>query len=58
MQKLLYFILVVNFMLCGNLYQKLLRSEMLDCNKAEFRGSFTDSGGSLLVDLELHVLSF
>jgi len=31
---------------------------MLRYNTAEFRGSFTDSEGSFLMDLELHVLSF
>lgn len=33
-------------------------SKMLCYNESEFRDKFTDSGESILMDLELHVLSF
>lgn len=57
-QKLLHFILVMNFMLPYSTYQRLLMSKMLCYNESEFRDKFTDSGESILMDLELHVLSF
>ena len=56
-QKLLHFILVMNVMLSYNPYERLLMAKMLHYNNSEFRGKFTDSGGSILMDLELHVLS-
>lgn len=52
MQKLLRFILDMNFMLSYNPYERLLMSKMLHYNKSEFRGKFTDSGRSILMNLE------
>lgn len=57
MQKLLHFIVGMNFMLSFSPYKRLLMSKMLHCHKTALRGKFTDSERSILMNLELHILS-
>lgn len=57
MQRLLHFIVGMNFMLSFSSYKRLLMPKMQDCHKTELRRKFTDSERSILMDLELQILS-